>query len=89
MTSYESGTPRVTCAIAAIAMTAITIGVMVVLPAKMEPDSQTFVALAMSQGATSKQCNPARSLSVEAVTARQAPATAVLSNAELKCRQQG
>ena len=40
MTSYESGAPRVTCAIAAIAMTAITIGVMVVLPAKMEPDRE-------------------------------------------------
>jgi len=57
MTSYESGAPRVTCAIAAIAMTAITIGVMVALPAKMERDSQTIVALAMSQGAISKQCS--------------------------------
>jgi hypothetical protein len=37
---YQASSPRVTFGIAAIAMTAITIGVSVVMPAKMESDSR-------------------------------------------------
>jgi hypothetical protein len=37
---YESAIPRAACKIAATAMTAITIGLWVVLPAKLESDSQ-------------------------------------------------
>ena len=36
MNRYEINIPRAACRIAAIAMTAITIGTLVVLPAKME-----------------------------------------------------
>ena len=36
MNRYEINIPRAACHIAAIAMTAITIGMLVVLPAKME-----------------------------------------------------
>jgi len=37
---YETGTPRVAVGFSAVAMTAITIGAMVVLPARMSVDSQ-------------------------------------------------
>ena len=45
---YEPSTPRLAFAVAALAMTAITIGLLVVLPSKMEPESQMFVMLAES-----------------------------------------
>lgn len=40
MNRYEINIPRAACHIAAIAMTAITIGTLVVLPAKLGADSQ-------------------------------------------------
>ena len=46
---YEPSTPRLAFAVAALAMTAITIGLLVVLPSKMEPESQMFVMLAESR----------------------------------------
>ena len=39
MNRYEPSTPRVAFGIAAVAMTAITIGVAVVIPASMDSDS--------------------------------------------------
>ena len=40
MNRYETSIPRVAFGIAAVAMTAITIGVSVVMPAKMDSDSR-------------------------------------------------
>jgi hypothetical protein len=40
MNRYDMGIPRVVCSFAAIAMTVITIGLLVILPAKLGPDSQ-------------------------------------------------
>ena len=40
MSRFEFATPRVACNIAALAMTLITIGVLVVLPAKLGSGSQ-------------------------------------------------
>ena len=40
MHRYEPSTPRVAFAVAAVAMTAITLGVFVVVPATIEPDSR-------------------------------------------------
>ena len=45
MNRYEPPFPRVAFGFAAVAMTAITIGVLVVLPSKMEPESQEFALL--------------------------------------------
>jgi hypothetical protein len=40
MNRYEITIPRAVCNIAAIAMTAVTIGLLVVLPARLGPGSQ-------------------------------------------------
>ena len=40
MNHYEPSSPRVAFGITAVAMTAITIGVSVVMPAKMDSDSR-------------------------------------------------
>jgi hypothetical protein len=48
MQTYEFPAPRLTFAFAAAAMTAVTIGVLVVLPSQMESDSQAYAMLAAS-----------------------------------------
>ena len=48
MKRYESAIPRTACNIAAIAMTMITIGLLVVLPAKLEADGQSRTRVASS-----------------------------------------
>ena len=45
MNRYEPSSPRVAFGIAAVAMTGITIGVLVVIPAKMDSDSREPRAL--------------------------------------------
>ena len=40
MNRYHMAIPRAVCGFAAIAMTVITIGLLVILPAKLGPDSQ-------------------------------------------------
>ena len=89
MKSYKSSTPRIACAIAAIGMTAITMGLLVVLPSAMEPDSQTFVMLASAKSLTTTRCNAVDSLlCVDVVAVREPATTAVrLQNANLKCKQ--
>jgi hypothetical protein len=52
MNCYETSIPRVRFAIAAVAMTAITIGVSVVMPAKMDSDSREPRVLAASKVTT-------------------------------------
>jgi len=44
MNRYKPSTPQVSIGIVAVAMTAITLGLLVVLPSRMEVDSQTFTA---------------------------------------------
>jgi hypothetical protein len=48
MQSYQFPAPRLTFAFAAAAMTALTIGVLVVLPSQMESGSQAYAMLAAS-----------------------------------------
>lgn len=55
MKRYESSIPRIACGIAAIAMTTITIGLLVVLPSTMEPDSQTFPTAQVAKVLTTTQ----------------------------------
>ena len=52
MNRYETFIPRVAFGIAAVAMTGITIGVLVVIPAKMDSDSREPRMLAASNVAT-------------------------------------
>ena len=52
MNRYETSIPRVACGIAAVAMTAITIGVSVVMPAKMDSDNREPRMLAGSKVTT-------------------------------------
>lgn len=52
MDRYKTSHPRGAFAIAAVAMTAITIGLMVVVPAKMDSGSQEAHALAQQGAAT-------------------------------------
>jgi hypothetical protein len=91
MKRYESSIPRVACAIGAMAMTAITIGLSVVLPSKMEPDSQTFVTLAVSKAFATTQCDAIdSSVCVGEVAVREPGGAAVpLRSADLQCKQQG
>ena len=44
MKHYETSTPRAAFAVAAVAMTAITVALLIVVPAKVEPDSSGLVA---------------------------------------------
>ena len=60
MKQYESPQPRVACGIAALFMTAATIGLMVVLPSKIEADSQAFAMIAVANAAAPNTCAGAR-----------------------------
>ena len=46
MNCYQPDEPRLALALAAMIMSALTIGLLVVLPSKMEPDSQAFAMIA-------------------------------------------
>ena len=52
MNGYEPSTPRVALGMAAVAMTAITMGTLVVLPAKFDSVSVDPYALAATKSAT-------------------------------------
>jgi hypothetical protein len=52
MNSYKPSTPRVAVGLTAVAMTAITMGVLVVLPAKFGSASADPYTLAAAKGAT-------------------------------------
>ena len=52
MDRYETSIPRIACGIAAVAMTAITIGVSVILPARMATESSEPRTLAASKATT-------------------------------------
>jgi len=52
MDRYETPTPRVAFSIAAVAMTAITIGVLVVIPARMGSDGHASAGTTLASRAT-------------------------------------
>lgn len=56
MTRYEPHHPSVAFGIAALILTACTLGVLVVLPTKMEPDHQAFAMLCTGDSATANPC---------------------------------
>ena len=56
MNRYEPTCPRIALGLAAIIMSAITIGLLVVLPSKMEPESQEFTLLTVASSAATNPC---------------------------------
>jgi hypothetical protein len=74
MNRYEPSTPRAASAIAAVAMTAITVVLFIAVPAKVEPDSSGLVALGASKhvmpAPTEVVINPAH---IDVVAAARAP----------------
>ena len=84
MNRYDPARPRIAFGFAALAMSAITIGVLVVLPSQMEPDSQAFAQLAT---ANSFGAIPCVRVNFECVDS----ASAVLQGmaADAKCKEQG
>jgi hypothetical protein len=70
MNAYQTSTPRAAFVIAALALTALTIGVSVVAPAKMDSGGQEVGPLAAPRTVTPTQVviNPAR---IEVVAARE------------------
>ena len=70
MNHYEPSSPRVAFGITAVAMTAITIGVSVVMPAKMDSDSReprVLAALKVTAPASTDVVAGAESIDVVAV----------------------
>ena len=70
MNRYEPSIPRVAFGIAAVAMTAITIGVSVVMPAKMDSDSReprVLAALKVTAPASTGIVTGSESIDVVAV----------------------
>jgi hypothetical protein len=59
MKRYESSIPRVACSIGAVILTLITIGTLVVWPSLMEPENQSFVAVASANAVTATQLDAA------------------------------
>lgn len=52
MNRYENSTARTACGIAAIAMTAMTIGLLVVVPTKLDYGRMDVISLATAKAAT-------------------------------------
>jgi hypothetical protein len=60
MNTYKFPMPRAAFAFAALAMSALTIGVLVVLPSRMESDSQAYALFAASRAAQCANVVPAK-----------------------------
>ena len=89
MNRYQPSIPRAAFGIAAVAMTAITIGVALVLPASMEPGDQEAGRLAASEAVspppTAVVINPAR---IDVVGARERElVSAQVRDVDPKCKQ--
>jgi hypothetical protein len=68
MHRYETLTPRVDFGIAAVAMTAITIGISVVIPARMEANGHEPGWLAASKVATPASTSPVAGATIDVVS---------------------
>lgn len=56
MIRYDPPRPRVALGAAALMMTAFTLGGLVVLPSKVEADSETFGIVAVAEASPSARC---------------------------------
>ena len=83
MRSYESSTPRVAVGLIAIAMTAITMGVLVIMPAIVEAESRDSSALAASKSGPSALKNAVTDAAIDFVEAHEViavPCSATMPN---------
>ncbi len=89
MNRFDNSTPRIACGIAAVAMTAMTLGLLVVVPTKMDSGSRDAVSLATAKAvtpaATEVAISPER---IEVVGVREANVAAQSRNAAAKRKQQ-
>ncbi len=60
MNTYKFPMPRAAFAFAALAMSALTIGVLVVLPSRMESNSQAYALFAASRAAQCANAAPSK-----------------------------
>jgi hypothetical protein len=72
MHRYETSTPRVAFGITAVAMTAITIGVMVILPAKLDAEAHEPSMLVASKVTTVAPTNAVTGAAIDVVAAHEA-----------------
>ena len=86
MNRYEFPTPRVAFGFAALAMTALTIGVLVVLPSRMESNSQAYALFAASRTA---QCASALPVRCADVVRMQQTADPTAHRTQSRCDVQG
>jgi hypothetical protein len=94
MNDYLTSTPRAPLAIAAVVMTAITLGLSVLAPATMDAGTPQFRAMAapsrLAPPVTEVAVIPPPSASIEVVAVREPALTAVqVRGAPTKRRQQG
>ena len=71
MHHYETSTPRVAFGVAAVAMMAITMGVLVVLPARMEFDGHDASLLAASKVTTVVSTSAVTGATIDVVAAHE------------------
>jgi len=89
MNRFDPSTPRTAFGIAAIAMTALTIDLLVVAPTKVDSGSLAVISLAtakaVTQGTTEVAITPAR---IDVVGVRETNVTAQSQNTAAKRKQQ-
>jgi hypothetical protein len=89
MNRYEPNFPRATFGFSAMAMTAITICVLVVLPSQMEPSSQAFAMLAASSSAATDPCAAMTLKCVDPTAIRESTSMHVSGpGSDPKCKEQ-
>ncbi len=89
MNFYHPTGPRLAIGLAAMIMSAITISVLVVLPSKMEPDSQTFAMLASASFVTALPCATAYFKCVDLAAVRESASVPIqVVRADPRCKEQ-
>jgi len=71
MNTYRPNTPRITLAIAAVALTLATIGVSVIVPARMDFRSRELPVVVLTQQATLAASDTALVDSIDVVASRE------------------
>jgi hypothetical protein len=90
MIRYDPPRPRVALGAAALMMTAFTLGALVVLPSKVEADSETFGIVAVAEASPSVRCAaPALQCAHAHAMHEAAAATASASKSARQCDDQG
>jgi hypothetical protein len=87
MNRYEPTQPRIAFGFAAMVMAAITIGLLVVLPSKMEPESQEFAMLTAASAAATNPCAAISLKCTEQAVERAMASPVQVPDAEPKCKE--